>query len=180
MPTWNRLSSLIRKEFIQITRDPRTLAMTFIMPVAMMFLLGYAATNDVYDLAAQGVTVLVSTHYMDEAEYCTHVGMMRAGKLLALDEPDRLKRALPGQVWELYAEPLLDALDWLEAEPFVLRSTLAGDCLRIVVPQETPPERIRQTLLDHAISLQRMVPGTANMEDVFTALSTPKASAGGG
>jgi len=137
----------------------------------------------IYDLAAQGVTVLVSTHYMDEAEYCTHVGMMRAGKLLALDEPDRLKRALPGQVWELYAEPLellLDALDVLEAAPFVLRSTLAGDCLRIVVPQETPPERIRQTLLDHAISLQRMVPGTANMEDVFTALSAQKASAGGG
>ncbi|MBU6350720.1 MAG: ABC transporter permease [Chloroflexi bacterium] len=51
MPTWNRLSSLIRKEFIQITRDPRTLAMTFIMPVAMMFLLGYAATNDVRNIA---------------------------------------------------------------------------------------------------------------------------------
>ncbi|MFZ4850312.1 MAG: ABC transporter permease [Caldilinea sp.] len=51
MPTWNRLSSLIRKEFIQITHDPRTLAMTFIMPVAMMFLLGYAATNDVRNIA---------------------------------------------------------------------------------------------------------------------------------
>jgi ABC-2 type transport system permease protein len=48
---WNRLSSLIRKEFIQITRDPRTLAMTFIMPVVMMFLLGYAATNDVRNIA---------------------------------------------------------------------------------------------------------------------------------
>jgi ABC-2 type transport system permease protein len=42
-----RLLSLIQKEFIQIIRDPRTLALTFIMPVAMLFLLGYAATNDV-------------------------------------------------------------------------------------------------------------------------------------
>jgi ABC-2 type transport system permease protein len=42
-----RLYSLIQKEFIQIIRDPRTLALTFIMPVAMLFLLGYAATNDV-------------------------------------------------------------------------------------------------------------------------------------
>ncbi|MCL4829180.1 MAG: ABC transporter permease [Caldilinea sp.] len=41
----------MRKEFIQITRDPRTLAMTFIMPVVMMFLLGYAATNDVRNIA---------------------------------------------------------------------------------------------------------------------------------
>ena len=48
---WNRLSSLVRKEFIQIIRDPRTLAMTFIMPVVMMFLLGYAATNDVRNIA---------------------------------------------------------------------------------------------------------------------------------
>ena len=46
-----RLLSLIRKEFIQIVRDPRTLAMTFAMPVAMLFLLGYAATNDVRNIA---------------------------------------------------------------------------------------------------------------------------------
>jgi ABC-2 type transport system permease protein len=47
----NRLLSLIRKEFIQIIRDPRTLALTFVMPVAMLFLLGYAATNDVRNIA---------------------------------------------------------------------------------------------------------------------------------
>ena len=47
----NRLLSLIRKEFIQIVRDPRTLVLTFAMPVAMLFLLGYAATNDVRNIA---------------------------------------------------------------------------------------------------------------------------------
>ncbi|MBW7885381.1 MAG: ABC transporter permease [Caldilineaceae bacterium] len=47
----SRLWSLIRKEFIQIVRDPRTLAMTFVMPVVMLFLLGYAATNDVRNIA---------------------------------------------------------------------------------------------------------------------------------
>jgi ABC-2 type transport system permease protein len=46
-----RLMSLIRKEFIQIMRDPRTLAMTFAMPIAMLVLLGYAATNDVRNIA---------------------------------------------------------------------------------------------------------------------------------
>jgi ABC-2 type transport system permease protein len=46
-----RLMSLIRKEFIQIIRDPRTLAMTFAMPIAMLILLGYAATNDVRNIA---------------------------------------------------------------------------------------------------------------------------------
>ena len=48
---FRRLFSLIRKEFIQIVRDPRTLAITFVMPVAMLFLLGYAATNDVRNIA---------------------------------------------------------------------------------------------------------------------------------
>src|SRR5512136_1143358 len=42
-----RIFSIIRKEFIQISRDPRTLAITFIMPIMLLFLLGYAATNDV-------------------------------------------------------------------------------------------------------------------------------------
>ena len=46
----NRLASLIRKEFIQIVRDPRTLALTFAMPIVMLFLLGYAATNDVRNI----------------------------------------------------------------------------------------------------------------------------------
>ena len=46
----NRMLSLIRKEFIQIVRDPRTLAMTFIQPIVMLFLLGYAATNDVRNI----------------------------------------------------------------------------------------------------------------------------------
>ncbi len=47
---YSRLMSLIRKEFIQIMRDPRTLAMIFVMPVLMLFLLGYAATHDVRNI----------------------------------------------------------------------------------------------------------------------------------
>ena len=43
----SRLRSLIRKEFIQIWRDPRTLALIFLVPVMQLFLLGYSATNDV-------------------------------------------------------------------------------------------------------------------------------------
>ncbi len=52
--------------------------------------------NLIYELADQGVTALVTTHYMDEAEYCNRVGIMRRGRLLALDTPSALKRsALP-------------------------------------------------------------------------------------
>lgn len=126
----------------------------------------------IYGLATQGVTIMVSTHYMDEAEYCTHVGMMRAGKLLALDEPDRLKRALPGQVWEMYTASMLDALDWLEAQPFVLRAALAGNHLRVVIPTGASPDILRDALLAHSIQVQTLTPGAATMEDVFMTLAT--------
>ena len=69
----------------------------------------------IYELSAQGITVMVSTHYMDEAEYCTQIGIMRAGKLLALAEPEVLKRQLPGKVWEISADPLLPAVELLGA-----------------------------------------------------------------
>ncbi|MCS6826584.1 MAG: ABC transporter ATP-binding protein, partial [Caldilinea sp.] len=121
----------------------------------------------IYDLAAQGVTIMVSTHYMDEAEYCTHVGVMRAGKLLALDEPERLKRTLPGQVWEVHAHPLLDALDCLEKQPFVLRAGLAGDHLRVLLPTDVSPDAIRRALHERAIQVQTPAPGVPTMEDVF-------------
>ncbi len=87
----------------------------------------------IYTLAADGVTVLVTTHYMDEAEYCGRVGMMRDGKLLALDTPAALKRqVIPGDVWEVYAEPLQVALNACETCAGVLRVGLAGDHLRMI------------------------------------------------
>lgn len=125
----------------------------------------------IYDLSAQGITIMVSTHYMDEAEYCTTVGIMRAGKLLALDAPDKLKRALPGQVWEVHADPMLDALDFLEAQPFVLRAALAGDHLRVVTPNGFGAETLRSALAAHSVRISALMAGAPSMEDVFMTLS---------
>src|SRR5512146_1884847 len=55
----------------------------------------------IYDLVADGITILVTTHYMDEAEYCTRLGILNDGQLLALGTPADLKRSLPGQMWEI-------------------------------------------------------------------------------
>ena len=125
----------------------------------------------IYDLAAQGITIMVSTHYMDEAEYCTQVGIMRAGRLLALDEPARLKAALPGQVWELYADPLLDALELVEGLPFVIRAGLASDHLRVIVANGGDAGLMRTLLTAQNIRIHTLAPGAPSMEDVFMALS---------
>lgn len=125
----------------------------------------------IYDLAAQGITIMVSTHYMDEAEYCTQVGIMRAGRLLALDEPARLKAALPGQVWDLYADPLLDALELVEGLPFVIRAGLASDHLRVIVANGGDAGLMRTLLTAKNIRIHTLAPGAPSMEDVFMALS---------
>ena len=61
----------------------------------------------IYQLAAGGVTIFTTTHYMDEAEYCHRVGLMRAGKLLAFDTPTHLKRSvLRGDAWNITSPSL--------------------------------------------------------------------------
>ncbi len=121
----------------------------------------------IYELAEQAVTVLVSTHYMDEAEYCGVVGIMRAGRLLAFDEPGRLKRSLPGQIWDIYADPLLTALDELETLQGVQQVSLVSDHLRLLAAISVDEMSIRQALTLAGIQVQMVTPGEATMEDVF-------------
>ena len=145
----------------------------------------------IYDLAEAGITTMVTTHYMDEAEYCGRVGIMQAGKLLAMDTPSALKaEALPGLAWDVLVssagEPwpgalsagvgntalLLAALNALEACPGVLRAGLAGDHLRAITPVDLRGE----TLLDwlagagiHGMDVHLVEP---TLEDVFLALAS--------
>src|SRR5690349_13065206 len=87
----------------------------------------------IYELAEGGVTILVTTHYMDEAEYCERVGVMRDGKLLAMDTPTNLKKSIiKGDVWEVYAQPLERGLEILSDVEGVQRVGLAGDYLRVI------------------------------------------------
>jgi ABC-2 type transport system ATP-binding protein len=126
----------------------------------------------IYELSAAGVTILVTTHYMDEAEYCNRVGMMRDGNLLALDTPMALKeRYVPGDIWEFYAEPLLDGLNLLAETQGVLRASLAGDHLRVIV-EPGLSEKILQTLLEQSgVRVASVQKGEATLEDVFLNLA---------
>jgi len=125
----------------------------------------------IYDLSSQGITIMVSTHYMDEAEYCSTVGIMRAGRLLALDRPARLKRALPGHVWRLVLHPMLPALEILEALPGVQHVTLASDHLRVIVLEDVDPDYLTSAVANAGIRVMDIQPEEPTMEDVFMALS---------
>jgi ABC-2 type transport system ATP-binding protein len=134
----------------------------------------------IYNLSEAGVTILVTTHYMDEAEYCNRVGIMRSGRLLAMDTPLALKEQfVPGEVFEFYAAPLLKGLATLEASPAVLRASLAGDHLRAIAIKGTSEADLRQPLEAAGVEVISVKPGEPSLEDVFIYLSKDENAAYG-
>ena len=126
----------------------------------------------IYELAESGVTILVTTHYMDEAEYCERVGIMRDGKLLAMDTPSMLKQTIiPGDVWEVYAEPLQDGLAVLPEVDGVLRVGLAGDHLRTITHRGKKKEDLLKVLKDRNVNVREILIGEPTLEDVFISLA---------
>jgi len=125
----------------------------------------------IYELAEGGVTILVTTHYMDEAEYCERVAVMRDGKLLAMDTPTNLKRSIiTGDVWEVYAQPLERGMDSLSAMPGVDRVGLAGDHLRVISSQ-VEKDAMQNLLSREGLSVEKIERGEPTLEDVFLALA---------
>ncbi len=125
----------------------------------------------IYELAENGVTILVTTHYMDEAEYCERVGVMREGKLLAMDTPTNLKRTvIKGNVWEVFAHPLEQGLEVLHEMDGVERVGLAGDHVR-VISQKVGKEALQSLLSRNEIQVEKIERGEPTLEDVFLALA---------
>jgi ABC-2 type transport system ATP-binding protein len=126
----------------------------------------------IYDLAEEGITAFVTTHYMDEAEYCNRVGVMRRGHLLAMDTPTQLKRSsLPGQAWDVFAQPMLEALEALESAPEVIRSGLAADHLRAISRPGVSGQAIQKALADRGLTSVKVHKAEATLEDVFLSLA---------
>ncbi|MCA9918255.1 MAG: ABC transporter ATP-binding protein [Anaerolineales bacterium] len=128
----------------------------------------------IYDLAAQGTTIFVTTHYMDEAEYCHRLGIMYRGELLALGTPDALKaETLQGNLWDITVTPLMPALSALDDLAGVTRVNLAGDHLRVeTVAGQLTAVQIQSHLLQKGFGVETAVaPTDPTLEDVFITLA---------
>ncbi|MGC9400235.1 MAG: ATP-binding cassette domain-containing protein [Anaerolineae bacterium] len=128
----------------------------------------------IYAMAAQGVTVLVTTHYMDEAELCQRVGFLNRGRLIALDTPERLKTTeMRGQVLEINADAPDRAVRVLKAAQE--RGTLPldevalyGAQIHAVVPDaEQYRPAIRETLTKAGVAVRSLEWIAPTLEDVF-------------
>jgi ABC-2 type transport system ATP-binding protein len=131
----------------------------------------------IYGLASQGVTIFVTTHYMDEAEHCNRVGIMFRGNLLALDMPSGLKAsAMPGAAWDVSPDhggtALVTALTALHDVPGVVRAGLASDQLRVITAPETHTrESLLSVMKDAGFPEATVEQVEPTLEDVFIALA---------
>jgi ABC-2 type transport system ATP-binding protein len=119
-------------------------------------------------LADDGTTIFVTTHYMDEAEYCDRVGLMVAGKLAALDTPERLKQIfVPGRIYEVHGPSVAEVqkaatgLPLLSVEPF-------GAALHVRVAEGGPDaETLRRELTSRGAPVTSVSDAEVTLEDVF-------------
>ena len=121
---------------------------------------------------AQGITILMSTPYLDEAERCSRIALLHEGKVLALDQPGRLRAGLTGTLFEVVVASPREAIDKLSAERDVASAQVFGD--RIHVWIDLPDPRAAEDVLNRAaraagVAASSIRPIVPSLEDVFIA-----------
>ena len=124
------------------------------------------------DLSRTGHTIFVTTHYMDEAEYCNRVALMYRGKIIALGAPEELKRDLSThKLLRLDTSAPLDTMRAVEQLPGVLDIAVFGGGLHVVVDDvDASMDRIRRKLAENGIDVRRLEQIPPSLEDVFVGL----------
>ena len=126
----------------------------------------------IHDLAETGHTIFVSTHYMDEAEYCGRLALMYGGRVIALGSPAELKRGLTAHsLLYLDSSDPLDTMRALESVSGVVEVAVFGGGLHVTVDDvEATSARMREALAAKGIEVKRLERIEPSMEDVFVAL----------
>jgi ABC-2 type transport system ATP-binding protein len=125
------------------------------------------------EFLSQGITILMSTPYLDEAERCTRVALLHEGRLLACDEPSRLRAAMPARLLEVRPAPAAVA-DAIRRMPGVIDAQVFGERLHVTLedPSDEAIERFRASIQPD-VSVRPIPP---SLEDVFIArLATKEA-----
>ena len=122
------------------------------------------------ELNAAGMTVVVATPYMDEAERCGRVALIHHGRILGVDTPQAMKRGFHGVVIEVIASPRRAALAAARALPGVRQATVFGPALHVVVADAALQPALRQALEAAGTTVERLQVIEASLEDVFVSL----------
>ncbi len=125
----------------------------------------------IYDLADAGTTVFVSTHYMEEAEYCHRLALMNRGRLIALDRPRGLRQALQAPLFELRSDDTAGAVEVLRRLPVVLEASMFGRSVHLLVTdRERAASDVPEALASAGRACDDFREVEPALEDVFVAL----------
>jgi ABC-2 type transport system ATP-binding protein len=120
-----------------------------------------------YAFAADGVAIVVSTPYMDEAERCHRVGLMSGGRFLETDSPKEILASFPERIFEVLVPETSGARAALETREGVLRSYPSGEVLKVACGSSVGADEIRGTLEQAGISASSIEQVVPTFEDVF-------------
>jgi ABC-2 type transport system ATP-binding protein len=124
-----------------------------------------------YTLLAQGVTLVVTTPYMDEAERCNRVALINKGRIIECDTPDHLRQRMRGELLELICAPQRRAKEVLSALPGVLSVQVFGERLRIWVENaERDQSLVENALRQSQVTIEHIRRIAPNLEDVFVSM----------
>jgi len=132
-----------------------------------------------FEFSSQGMTLFVTTHYMDEAERCSHVGYIHMSKLVVCGEPDELKQ-LPevnppdARRLDVTCEHVTLGLQAVRHLPGVRTATVFGQSMHLLVDKTTTEDFLRAELRKAGISQADIRPIAPSLEDVFVALTTDR------
>jgi ABC-2 type transport system ATP-binding protein len=129
-------------------------------------------------MVGEGITVFVTTHYMDEAEYCNRLVLIDRGRIVAMGTPTELKsRYMKGQLLLVESEPLGPGLEALRGTPGVLDAAVFGSSLHAVVADaQAALPRIKQALEAQRVRVGRVEQIPPSLEDVFVSLTAARDS----
>ncbi len=121
------------------------------------------------DLSHRGITVLVTTHYLDEAEHCHRLAIIHAGRLAALGTASELKGVFSSRpILEVQTSRPVDAMKALDALPAVEKTSLFGTSVHAVLRDgRTAPDALAAALRSAGIQVQSVAPVSPSLEDVF-------------
>lgn len=124
----------------------------------------------IYNLASEGVSVLATTHYMDEAEYCNTIGMMYQGKLVALASPETLKDNLPGILVQLECNHPGEALSLITNQSGIMGTSIHGALIHLTMKDSSVEQQIKEVLEKNKIRIKSWDVIQPSLEDVFLSM----------
>jgi len=121
----------------------------------------------IYEMAGEGVSVLATTHYMDEADYCNAIGMMYRGKLIKVASPDTFRDQYPGHLVMIECDDPLRAEKILDAQDSVLDASVHGVQIHVTLQSTRYLGQIERILKKENIHVSRAEDIQPSLEDVF-------------